>query len=213
MQSMTTLYRAIVMIATGVIVVKSWQLYGPSAEQVKAGALRALEIAEGALNKSEQPAVATGNLVADPRDNALVFGAADTAAATARQATAPPLIAGEPKMSSPPALESTNASSTEPAKLSMIPSEKMPQLAAADADRLPALLSRLEGLGAAEPELATWGSSGELYRFCCSAPVGDSAGLERHFESVAAEPLVAVEEVVAKVEAWRTAQRSDRILR
>jgi hypothetical protein len=196
---MTTLYRAIVMIVTGVIVVKGWQLYGPSTDQVKAGALRALEVAEDALDRSDEPAVKSGGLVADPREAAPPFGTTYDIAATAPPTTAPPLMG-------------TQFPADQP-NLSMDSSNNMPKLAAAEAVRLPALLTRLEGLGAADPQLAAWGSSGELYRFCCRANVGDSANLARHFESVAVEPLMAVEQVIAKLEAWRTAQRSERFLR
>jgi hypothetical protein len=74
-------------------------------------------------------------------------------------------------------------------------------------------MSRLEKLGVAEPKLAAWGTSGDLYRFCCEAKWGNSAAYTRHFESVAAEPVTAVEQVVAEVEAWRTAQRGNAGLR
>jgi hypothetical protein len=35
----------------------------------------------------------------------------------------------------------------------------------------------------------------------------------QHFESVAAEPALAVEQVVAQVEAWRTARQNNGLLR
>jgi hypothetical protein len=75
-----------------------------------------------------------------------------------------------------------------------------------DSQRMPVLLARLEQLGAVEPQLAAWGSSGNLYRFSCRAAIADSPRFARHFEAVAAQPLVAVEQVVSKVETWRTEQ-------
>jgi hypothetical protein len=79
--------------------------------------------------------------------------------------------------------------------------------------RVQALLSRLEQLGGADPKLAPWGSSGHLFRCCCQAPLANSPAVSQHFESVAAEPALAVEQLVAKVEAWRTAQRNGGVLR
>ena len=77
---------------------------------------------------------------------------------------------------------------------------------------LRALYSRLEQLGVVEPRLAAWGSGGRLHRFCCRATVGGDANFKRHFEAIAAEPRLAVQEVVGKVEAWRTAQqKSDQL--
>jgi hypothetical protein len=206
---MQTLYRTIVMIVTGVLVVKGWQQFGLSTEKVKAGALRALEVAEDALNRSNEPAVNPGGLVADPRAGAPSFSAANeipTPVLPETGAKAPPLIGEQTHVMGEPAQGAAP-------KLVLVSSDNMPPLAAADAERLPALLTRLEGLGAAEPQLAAWGSSGELYRFCCRATIGDSASFARHFESVAAEPLTAVEGVIAKLESWRTAQRTVTALR
>jgi hypothetical protein len=45
-----------------------------------------------------------------------------------------------------------------------------------------------------------------MYRFCCRASWAGTPAFTRHFEAVAAEPLAAVEQVVAKVEDWRAAQ-------
>jgi hypothetical protein len=110
--------------------------------------------------------------------------------------TAPPLASREPMVTriAPPADNTSQASPS-------------------NADRLPALLSRLEKFGVSDRKLTTWGSSGHLYRFCCSAPLGDSPAITQHFESVAADQEVAVEQVLAKVEAWRTAQRGTAMLR
>jgi hypothetical protein len=82
----------------------------------------------------------------------------------------------------------------------------IPQTASIESERMPTLLARLERLGATDPQLAAWGSGGKLYRFCCRAALAETSQYTRHFESVAAAPLVAVEQVVAKVEAWRVAQ-------
>jgi hypothetical protein len=70
------------------------------------------------------------------------------------------------------------------------------------------LLSQLQELGAADAQVMPWGSSGQLYRCCCQAKLAETSPLARHFEAVAGEPTAAVEQVVAKVEAWRTEQQN-----
>jgi hypothetical protein len=86
-------------------------------------------------------------------------------------------------------------------------------LPAGVADRLPPLFSRLEALGVTDPQLAPWGLSGQMYRFCCRASWAGTPAFTRHFEAVAAEPLSAVEQVVAKVEAWRNIQHDETAVR
>jgi hypothetical protein len=98
-----------------------------------------------------------------------------------------------------------------PSAITTAAKENLP--APQDGDRLPKLLARLEQLGGIDPQLAAWGSSGQLYRFRCRATLADAPNYTRHFEAVAPEPLVAVENVIAKVEAWRTAHRASDQLR
>ncbi len=203
MPSFTTIYRAVVMVAAGVIVVKGWQAYGLTTDQVKAIAMRALEMAQTSLNNREQRAAASATLAADPR----VAG--------------PPLAAAEPHaMTEPPPLYAGTDAATAGGVASLTPEKPAGgSLASAEpsapveTDRLPALLARLEKLGVADPHLAAWGSSGQLYRFCCRAALSNTPAHARHFEAVAAEPVAAVEQVVAKVEAWRMNQGERTALR
>jgi hypothetical protein len=89
--------------------------------------------------------------------------------------------------------------------------QKSPNLAAADPDALTMLLTRLKELGGVEPALEPWGSSGMLFRFHCRAALAGNPQITRHFEAVAAEQLVAVENVVAKIQSWRAErERSQR---
>ena len=77
------------------------------------------------------------------------------------------------------------------------------------ADDLPALCFAVdERWASAISSLHPGARAGELYRFCCRAKLADTPFHTRHFEAVAAEPVAAVEQVVAKVEAWRTAERT-----
>ena len=201
MPSFTTLYRAIVMIAAGVIVVKGWQLYGPTTEQVKSFGVRAIEMAQIAWDKLQ------------PTDSKPADAAADPRLATEPPATVVPASAVEPAplfSASGGTVEGVVAASDSEIEATESPAaatESMNSLPAGVENRLPALYARLEELGVSEPQLGPWGSSGHMYRFCCRAAVGETPGFSRHFESVAEEPLAAVEQVVAKVETWRATQR------
>jgi hypothetical protein len=195
MPSLATVYRAIVMVAAGVIVVKGWQHYGPTPEQVKTIGGRAVELAEIAWNKV-QPNAAEPAASDDPR----------------LAVAAPP--AAQPAATNPPAAI-IPATAIEPAPLLAAPSGNLETVATGGdasspaqqtADRLPALYSRLKELGATDLTLSPWGSGGQLYRFHCRAALGDSPQFARHFEAVASEPRAAVAWTVAKVEAWRATQ-------
>ena len=186
MPSITTLYRAIVMIAAGVIVVKGWQLYGPTTEQVKSFGVGALEKAQLTWNNLQPTATEPTAAAADPR----------LAAPPVPAAVAPSLVESAPLFSAATTVEPAGAETVDAASVSN-----------EVADRLPQLYSRLESLGVSHPQLAPWGSSGQMYRFCCRASLSDSPALARHFEAVASQPVSAVEQVVAKVEAWRAIQR------
>jgi hypothetical protein len=208
--SIRTIYRAIVMIATGVIVVQGWQLYGPSKEKVKSMAVEAFELAQTAWNRAQQNCSDSTAAAADPRPTAETIAAAQP---TAAADISPPSLAATPSVSL--------ATENQPADRTAIPNanapaattDNMASLEATEADRLPPLLSRLQEIGGADPKLAPWGSSGELYRFCCRARMDNMPALSRHFEAVAAEPVAAVEQVIAKVEAWRTAQHEQALPR
>src|SRR6185369_4765830 len=105
------------------------------------------------------------------------------------------------------------STSTQMTQAPITPLTQVASTTGADDDRVKTLMSRLQQLGGSDPKVAAWGSGGHLYRCCCQAPLANSPAVTQHFESVATEPALAVEQVVAKVEAWRTAQRNGGILR
>lgn len=195
MPSLTTVSRAIVMIVAGVIVVKGWQLYGPSNEQVKNFAAAALETAQTAWNGT----AASGNEppVVDPRS------APPTLAGNA-EPRVQPLIESAPQLAPLPkeSADSSALAGTFPAPVVGAPP------AATDEQMVAKLLAQLQQLGAADAHVVPWGSSGQLYRCFCKAKLAIASPLARHFEAVAGEPTAAVEQVVAKVEAWRTEQQN-----
>ena len=189
MPSFTTIYRAIVMVAAGVIVVKGWQLYGPTTEQLKSAGVRTIELASAVWNQTQS--AGPSNDAADPRLAAPVVPAAATAPNNVNE-PAPLLSPAAPTEAAADQLVNATSAQADNREID---------------DRLPPLYSRLKELGVSEPQLAAWGSSGEMYRFCCRAALADTPAFTRHFEAVASEPVGAVEQVVAKVEAWRAIQR------
>jgi hypothetical protein len=196
MDAMRTLFRAVVMVAVGVIVVKVWQLYGPATEQVKSFAVQAVELAQTAWDRaSPQSTPAPTAMADDPRPQGSPLISADAATgSTPAIATSDPVVA--PQLQP---VENTGPVVVNPIELTV---EQVP-------DELPKLLSRLEEIGCVDPQLAAWGSGGELYRFSCRAPLTDTPLAARHFEAVADQPTDAVERVLATVEAWRTSQRGE----
>jgi hypothetical protein len=203
MSSLKSLYRAAVMVATAIIVFKGWQLYGPTTDQLKSGVARALEVTQDTLDQVQPGRAQTAQANIDPRSAPILLATTPDSTTPAEPAAGVPASSvGAP---------SPSAATEAPQLLSGIDAASPPS--PAEGEKLPALMSRLEALGAREPKLAPWGNTGKLYRFCCRANLGDSSAFSRHFESVADEPAAAVEQVVAKVEAWRLAQSSRTELR
>lgn len=199
MPSFSTICRAVVMVAVGAVGVKGWHLYGPTNEQVKSAAVHVIELAQTAIqSRQESPA---GGTASDPR-------------VAAPPETAPPV--GSVSQTEAPRLlpEAARTAGVSSSQAPITPLAERP-LASPESSggRMPELMARLEQLGAAESNLAAWGSGGNLFRFSCRAPLANTPAFTQHFESVASEPVVAVEQVLAKVEAWRLAQRDSNQLR
>jgi hypothetical protein len=207
MSSLRTIFRALVMVAAGVIVVKGWQLHGPSSEKVKATAISAIEMAEAAWNNTQQPA-ASPPVANDPRpQGALIASEQAVSSETA------PLFAVTNNAPAAPQLNAAEdpavATTAPDAGPSTTTGDSATASAGWESGRMPELLARLEEIGGVNPQLGAWGTSGQLYRFSCRARLADSPSFSRHFEAVAEEPLAAVEQVVASVEAWRAEQEHD----
>jgi hypothetical protein len=211
MESLKTAFRLVVMLAAIGIGYKAWQLYGPPAEQFKSLALRALDAARSALDSTGQNNGGTTALTADPRPMAPTFDAMPPAPAVTSQvmqaqAVVPTSELPAPTPITPPALAPPPSRLPAPDPLPVAAGENTAAVTVGEDDRLKSLYARLEQLGAHEPQLAAWGSGGQLYRFSCQASLAEIENLNRHFDAVAAGPQAAVEAVVAKVEAWRSAQ-------
>ncbi len=201
MESLKTAFRLVVMLAAIGIGYKAWQHYGPPAEQLKSLALRALDAARSALESPGQHDGGGAALAADPRPMVPAFGAPTPAAAASGQVMQAQALV--------PTSEFPASAPITPPALAQPPvavAENTSAVAVGTDDRLKSLYARLEQLGAHEPQLAAWGSGGQLYRFSCQASLAGMENLNRHFDAVATEPQAAVEAVVAKVEAWRSSQ-------
>lgn len=64
---------------------------------------------------------------------------------------------------------------------------------------------RLRELGASHYRLETWGERGELFRCTANVKLPSGRRAMRHFEATAPSPSQAIEQLLAKVEAWREA--------
>jgi hypothetical protein len=202
----------LVMGVTAAIVVMGWRLYGPSAAQTKELALRGVELVESWLRspddaRGKKPAKLAPLLLPEPSN--------------AAPGEAPPLLARAP--TERVASSRTGRSSDQPERdleSNLLANSAGAQTVAPDVSalsgakeserKLDALFAELTQLDVQEPKLAPWGTSGQLYRFCCRATWGESPQLSRHFESVAAEPSVAVEKVLAQVTSWRATATTPR---
>lgn len=213
MPSFQTIFRAVVMIGVGAIAVKGWHAYGPTNAQVARAYNQLKDVVQASLPSSDE---ASATAAADPRLAPPKLSAATpplvpmpgpqtqvlppTMPATA-QAEAPKLLPGTPS--------TTGLSSPFPAPGAPLSNDTL-DTKSGDT-RVSELIAKLQRLGAENASLAPWGNGG-LYRFSCSAPLANAPMMTQHFESVAAEPALAVEQVVAKVEAWRVAQRDGSML-
>jgi hypothetical protein len=210
MPSSTTIFRAVLMLAVGAGVFKGWQMYGPPAEKVKSIAGRAADMAQAAWKNFQGSAKDAQPAVSVPAAAPPFAQAAQQPAGSTRIVSpalrAPTLLPSPPMDAAPIASATSTRSPITPLGVASPPANTTD-------DRVHALISQLEQLGGTDPKIAAWGSSGHLFRCSCQAPLAKSTAVKQHFESVAAEPELAVKEVLAKVEAWRTAQRSDAVLR
>lgn len=213
MPSFQTILRATVMAAVIAVVVKGWQLYGPTNEQVKSAVTQATDVGRAILDrwKQEPKAAVEDPRLAVPRGQLLTPPVMPPSAA---QAAVPPLLPAIQPEAPKLLLEQSAATAERPNP----PTTAVANPPASSAnigtkDRMPELMSRLAQLGAADTNMVTWGDGGQMYRFSCRAPLTNAPIMMQHFESVAAEPTQAVEQVVAKLEAWRVAQRDGGTLR
>jgi len=196
MPSFTTVLRAAVMLVAAIVVVKGWQLYGPTTQQLKSWTAQLAEQVHIALSDRPQLAPVATESVSESKS----FAAAPV---SLPDVAAPASHFDATEFAEVPPLTPEAANGRAPGRNNLPPAS---QAASVESEQMPRLLARLERLGAVDPQLATWGSGGKLYRFCCGAALAETPQYTRHFESVAADPLVAVEQVVAKVEAWRVGQ-------
>jgi hypothetical protein len=213
MPSFQTMFRATVMLGLGVVAVKGWHLYGPTNEQVKIAVAHGMEMIRNTI-ESHQGDYADS--LPDPRATPRATEPKQPIAVPTPSPLTMPSAAPLAETEAPKLLPDRGAA---PAPVTPPPAEPVSSLGnlevngSSAADRMPELMSRLQKLGAADTSLAPWGNDGHLYRFSCRAPLANAPAMTQHFESVADQPTVAVEQVLAKVEAWQVAQRDGGTLR
>ncbi|RMF97461.1 MAG: hypothetical protein D6741_10055 [Planctomycetota bacterium] len=71
-----------------------------------------------------------------------------------------------------------------------------------------AIQQRLQALGAMRYRLEPWGDAGRFYRFTCDVSIDGSAERLQHWESIDANPVRAMQDVLARVESWTAQTRS-----
>jgi hypothetical protein len=196
------MYRIIVMGATLAIVVMGWRLYGPSAAECKSIALKGLEKIESMLRTPDETREA---LAGSPPSQ---LQPSSPPAALLAASDSPPLFAAasEPIKNRMEAdrLRDQSGGETRPTdEIRPVGYETLGDVPGDEDQHLKSLLARLAEFDVQELQLAPWGGSGQLFRFCCRASWGNSPQFSRHFESVAAEPALAVEQVLAQVSNWR----------
>lgn len=85
-----------------------------------------------------------------------------------------------------------------------IPAAPAPTESVAERGALTQYQQWLQQQGATYLALETWGSQQQLFRCHCQMAMGGNPNCTRHFEATSADPLQAMAQVVAQVEAWRT---------
>jgi len=73
-------------------------------------------------------------------------------------------------------------------------------------DRFEAVSRRLKELDVEYMRLEAADARGEQFHFHCHVPLGNETTYSRPFEALAADPVAAMERVLAEVEAWRAAR-------
>jgi hypothetical protein len=211
MAALRTVFRALVMFAALVILVKAWFHFGLSIDKVQDFGARVVQMAQDAWSEYQQSQPGTPALVGDPDLNA---GPAPFEA----PAIDPPPIQTPPvalPLSGPvqfaggappvaPALATAGNAATAPAA-ALVPMDS--PVALPVSGDVAHLLDRLSQLGVRDQELKPWGSSGKLYRFTCAAPWINSPSYTRQFEAVAETPEAAVAQAAAEIEAWQRGQQ------
>ncbi|MCC7475987.1 MAG: hypothetical protein IT425_11375 [Pirellulales bacterium] len=191
MPSIQTLSRAVVMILVGAVLVKGWQLYGPTDSQLQSAIAQAKDFGNSLRSRWHQGPAANQRLVAPgsraAENVALVPQAPSPNPAPALTTQAPATLPPAPVL----LREATAPAAPSP------PDNAVPK----PNDRLEPLMVRLQELGATDPKLVPWGTGDRAsYRFSCRVPLPRAPLLLQHFEAVAPEPAGAVEAVLAKIE-------------
>jgi hypothetical protein len=219
MSSFRTFFRTVVMLATLGLIAKFWHQCGPSFNELKDIGARVRDVAQEEWTKYWQaspndalandprvPQVGNAPAPFEPQGTPMAPMPHAPQLVPTDQAGSVQLAGGIPTDGSPQAVgnPSTPWPPAPPAEPMRLPGDiHVP----AEDPQLTAALEKLTQWGVRDQELRPWGSTGDLMRFSCSMPWGNSAAYSRHFEAVAATPIAAVEQVAFEIEAWQRGER------
>jgi hypothetical protein len=180
---MATTFRALVMLAALVGLPAAWIYYGPLPPDAQRVVDRLVGVAKEAIGRDTTSTASAGPGRAQSMNDAAApaWDAAASGGTSAR-------------------LELPAAAPVEAAPLA---ATKAPTLA----ERVEPLLAKLRQFGVVAYDLEPWGTGGKLYRFHCEMPLAESAQLTQQFEAFAEDPQATVEQVVAQVAQWQTANQ------
>jgi len=218
---MATAFRAIVMLAVLVGLPAAWVYYGPLPPSAMGVIQRTVATAKQSLGWKDQGSPTRWTVETPktaPRFDASVVQATRSTAQTTQlmaqatrhfqQQTASqgPVVPTQPMMrDSQFTLASATVPAAKPAAPMQAPMQAPMKIDAELARQLEPHLSLLRSLDATEYTLENWGGEGKLYRFRCAITLGESDDHTRQFESVHADPLRAVHQVVGEVTSWQNA--------
>lgn len=119
----------------------------------------------------------------------------------------------EPLTAAPPIMQASfmaelEGTDSDPTPAALVPVRRDPSTSqftqfSARTGEIDVLWTRLEELGAVQPELEPWGTGGDLYRFQVRVAVRPELDLYRYVEAIETNPTRAVRAVLAEVESRR----------
>lgn len=148
------------------------------------------------LARSEQPALVpvggagASNLSAVRRDRAMQASFSDAAVGQRGASTHPTSMRAPASRGEAPRFEG----------------QSVEQSNNATADALSRLQGELRRRGVTYSLLESWGEDANEYRFHCKVAVAGNTRYYRNFESVSADPLSAMRQVLSQIEAWQSGQ-------
>lgn len=198
---MVAFLRAVVMLVTLVGLPAAWIYYGPLPPGPQRVVDRFVEVARDAFGWKQEPK----SSVPETQTAAPRFESADDRDSVPRllDSTVTPTA---PAASNPRVSLVSAQTPVENFPLFPLAENEPPDTPGDLAQQLEPHFTLLRSLGASDYKLEKWGDAGREYRFVCSVPLGADAALERNFQTIDADPVAAVRQVVGEVTSWQNAR-------